>query len=130
MEINDKQWIAQYDESFDEVCRNLKDISLTLQEWLPDPSIGPEERLERLARVIPHSILCSENRLNARTKLNRLRRRLIELVPHIEGDKERLQYLYDCVNERIPGNQSLIEKLEQIKDFRGTDTGLSPRSWR
>lgn len=130
MEPNDPRWVATYGESFEDVCSCLQEISTLLQAWLPDPSIGPEERLERLARVVPDSILCSENRVNARTKLTRLRRLLDELAPDIEGDVERLKHLRHLLDDLVPGDAPAIKKLETLHDYRGTDIGVSPRGWQ
>lgn len=124
-----ERWVARFDEPFEAVCASLTEISVYLRDLLPDPSLGPEERLERLARIVPSSVLCSQNCLNARTKLTRIRRRLEELAPEIEGDMERLKYLTDLVNEAVPGDMKFIEKLDTIHDYRRTDIGVSPRHW-
>lgn len=129
MDRDDDRWVATHGEPFEDVCAELTELSRLLQEWLPDPSIGPEERLERLARVVPDSILCSQFRLNARTKLTRIRRRLDELAPDVDGAVEQLLYLRRVLDELVPGEQAVIQKLESIHDYRGADIGVSPRGW-
>jgi len=104
-------------------------VSDLLLNWLPDPSLGPDERLERLARVVPQSLLVSKNRLNARTKLLALRQRLDELVPGDGSSVDKLHELRRRLDVLVPGNDRVIEKLETLGDFRGADTGVSPRGW-
>lgn len=127
----DSAYVVQYDEPFQAVRAELTLLSERLLELLPDPSIGPHERLERLARVVPDSVLVSQDRLTARTKLTRLRRRLDELVPSAGlSYPEKLEWLVNRLEKLVPGNMKIIEKLETLGDFRGTDTGASPRRWQ
>lgn len=83
---------------FSVITKKLEDISKKLFEILPDYSLGPEERIERLARVIPESILESKNMLTARTKLNNITTKLNALIP-----------------------DSNLTELEKIDDFRRID---------
>ena len=75
-----------YTIKYKEICDELKTISIKLQKLLPDPSIGPEERIERLARVIPKSMLISNYHKTARAKLHYIHKRLSQLVP----DKKKI----------------------------------------
>ncbi len=113
-----------YDESFEDVCKNLSALSNYLIELLPDPSLSPDERIERLARVVPDSTLVSVHHRTARTKLKAIRARLQELVPG-EGltDMERIEFLVNKVHTLVPGDQRLFLKLEAIGDYRGSDMG-------
>lgn len=115
------------EDDFQDVCDELISISVRLLKLLPDPSLGPNERLERLARVVPSSQLQSAHRRTARSKLYELRRRLEELVP---GDEltsvERLEWLIGRLDELVPGDGTTISKLETIGDYRSTDAGVAP----
>ena len=103
---------------------SLKALSSRLYELLPDITLSPDERLERIARIIPTSILCGEHHKTARTKLNQLRRRLDELVQDNDMDYyQKLEYLVNLVNETVPGDMPLFKKLETIGDKRKSDIG-------
>lgn len=122
--IEKESYKIKYDESFEEVCRNLKMISSSLYDLLPDITLSPDERLERLARVIPTSVLISRNHQTARTKLNALRMRLKELVPNEDlSDSQRIELLVKKLDELVPENLSPYKKLEKLGDFRGSDMG-------
>jgi hypothetical protein len=49
-------------ESFDAVADELTQLRVRLMELLPDPSLTPDERLARLARVVPDSQLVTAHR--------------------------------------------------------------------
>jgi predicted nuclease with TOPRIM domain len=114
-----------YEEPFEEVCEHLVRLSTRLQELLPDPSLSPDERLERIARVIPTSVLISDHHKTARTKLNQLRRRLSELVPDETLDHhQKLEYLVEQVHALVPTDEPrLFKKLEALGDGRRSDIG-------
>lgn len=121
----------EFDEPFDKIASELTDLSVRLIELLPDPSLSPDERLERLARVVPSSQLVTANRRTARSKLTTIRRRLDELVPGADLDsREKLEQVVERLDELVPGTSSPIEKLERPGDFRVTDIGVSPREWK
>lgn len=112
---------------FEDVVDELTGLSLRLLKLLPDPSIGPSERLERLARVVPSSQLHSAHRRTARSKLTELRRRLEELVPDPSlTSAQRLEWLISRLDELVPGDGTTISKLETIGDYRTTDAGVAP----
>lgn len=122
----------EFDEPFDDIARELATLSITLLRLLPDPSLSPNERLERLARVVPKSVMVTAHRRNARSKLLELRRRLDELVPE-QGlsYEEKLAHLVDRLDELVPGDGLRpIQKLERLGDYRSTDIGVSPRKWQ
>lgn len=109
---------------FSVITKKLEDISKKLFEILPDYSLGPEERIERLARVIPESILESKNMLTARTKLNNITTKLNALIPDSNlTELEKIDKLVEIINTLEPGDEKIIKKLEKIDDFRRTDIG-------
>lgn len=118
-------YTIDYTESFDSVCEHLTALSERLLELLPDPSLSPDERLERIARVVPSSTLKSAYHQTARTKLNRLRARLDELVPRDDlCYAEKLEWLVARVHELVPGDEPrLFKKLEAFGDHRRSDMG-------
>ncbi|GIN69097.1 MULTISPECIES: hypothetical protein [Bacillus] len=121
-----EDYIPKFEEDFEEVCRHLQAHSQRLFELLPDISLSPDERLERLARVIPTSILKSANHKTAREKLNGLRHRLDELIPDQNMSYyDKIEYLVNIADEMVPGQMKMYEKLEEIGDKRWSDIGRS-----
>lgn len=116
------------DEPQDSVHKELEHLSLKLQALLPDPSLSPLERVERLARVISESIQDSSQHLTARKKLNQIRLRLADLVPDPSLNSEgRIDFLVQKTHDLVPGPaQKLFEKLEKIGDRRMIDNGSVP----
>src|SRR5262249_12706904 len=95
---------------------------------LPDKSLSPLERIERLGRVVPHAVQVSANHLTARSKLNAIRSRLCELAPR-EGmsEEEIVDWLVEKIIAQVPGKyERLIERLSQIEDDRLRDNGSLP----
>lgn len=123
--FSNEDYLPDLSPSFSEVKSELESVSEYLFTLLPDYSIGPEERIERLARIIPESILVSENMKTARTKLKNINSRLDELVPANLTSIEKIEYLVSLVNNHFPeeSDMKFIEKLEAIDDFRRTDNG-------
>jgi hypothetical protein len=111
-----------------EAIEQLMALSKKLQDLLPDPSLSPLERVERLGRVIPDSIQRSSEHLTARSKLNNIRLRLAELVPDEDlTSEQRIDYLVDLAHKLIPKETSrFFEKLEIIGDNRSRDNGSIP----
>lgn len=124
------QYPSLKDESQEAVIKELMQLSGTLQDLLPDSSLSPLERVERLARVVPESIQNSSEHLTARKKLNQIRLRLAELVPHEDLTAlEKIERLVQKVHELVPGpSERLFEKLEKIGDCRLIDNGSVPFS--
>ncbi|MFD5425636.1 hypothetical protein [Streptomyces sp. NPDC127084] len=130
--FTDEDYIVPFEDDFEDVVEELTDLSVRLIHLLPDPSLSPDERLERLARVVPSSQLITANRRTARSKLYALRGRLDQLVPNSEmTSREKLQWLVDRLHELVP-DEGLrpIQRLERIGDYRSTDVGVSPRWWQ
>lgn len=118
-------------EPHDDVVRQLTAVSIRLIELLPDPSLSPDERIERLSRVIPTSQLQAAGRRSARNKLVAIRRRLDELVPQFSGDPlAQVQFMVDRLEELVPEAGTTFQKLEAMGDYRATDIGVSPRFWQ
>lgn len=120
-----ENYTPSYKESFEEVCEHLLRLCQRLYDLLPDITLSPDERLERLARVVSESVLVSDYHKTARTKLNRLRRRLDELVPDPQLDCDaKLEFLVTQVHALVPGEEPrLFKKLEQLGDRRRSDIG-------
>jgi hypothetical protein len=116
-----------FDEPFEHVCAELERLSIKLRDLLPDPSIGPEERLERLSRVVPHSVMIGARHLTARTKLRALRQRLDELLPGPAGACDKIDRLLEMLDQQVPNarESSTFEKLEALGDARLSDIGRS-----
>jgi predicted nuclease with TOPRIM domain len=114
-----------FEEKFDDVAAELQRLSTRLFELLPDRALSPLERVERLARVVPDSVLQSEHMKTARTKLSNIRRRLEELVPdHAMTTDEKIEHLVERVHQLVPEREPrLFKKLEKLGDIRPTDIG-------
>lgn len=129
--FHDEDYRPVFTDSFEDCVRELIDISVWLIRLLPDPSLSPDERLERLARVVPGSQMVTAHRKSVRHKLYPLKRRLDELVPHLaDRPVEQLDWLRMRLEKLVPGDLSPIQRLERLGDYRGTDVGVSPRSWQ
>ncbi|MGN9793386.1 hypothetical protein ACTMTU_20115 [Streptomyces sp. OZ13] len=129
--FKDEDYRVAFGDDFLDVVKELTDLSVRLLTLMPDPSLSPNERLERLARVVPNSQLITAHRRSARSKLYEIRRRLDELVPGDELTyREKLEALVTRLDELVPGALRPIQKLERLGDYRSTDVGVSPRSWQ
>ena len=110
--------------SFEEIKKELSAISEKLFELLPDKSIGTEERIERLGRLVPHTVMESEYHRTARKKLDIMKGKLNYLVPRNDMTSlEKIDYLVDIAHQLVPEHKKLVEKLEIIQDYRRTDNG-------
>jgi hypothetical protein len=116
------------EESQESVDSQLFRLSEKLQDLLPDPSLSPLERVERLGRVVPTSIQRSAQHLTARTKLNNIRLRLAELVPiEAMSAEEKIDILVEIIEELVPiKTDRLFERLELMGDNRLRDNGSVP----
>ena len=100
----------------------LKSLSDALYELLPDKSLSPFERLERLGRVVEPRDPHLEDLQSAATKLQRLKDRINELVPGEGSPHEKLIGLELALDEQAGvelSGQSVISKLEKLGDPRG-----------
>ncbi len=122
--FSDEEYLGEFEVSFPEIKKELDLISEKLFHLLPDKSIGPEERVERLARLIPSSIMESEYHRTARKKLEIIERKLNTLVPRSDlSNSEKIDYLVTIANTLIPEDKRLVEKLETIGEYRRPDNG-------
>ena len=95
----------------------LAAISEKLANMLPDPSLSPDERLERLARVIKGRNIQQESLQTAARKVEKLKTRINELVPGDSGMENKLDKLSEmaftqCGVEGV----SCMEALERLGD--------------
>ena len=107
-------------EENEKAAAKLSFLSEKLYDLLPDQSLSPDERLERLARVASHTRPQLENLESAADKLKRLQLRLNELVPGDELTLEqKINHLVSILNEQVPyDGMSVISKLEYLGDPR------------
>lgn len=108
----------------DRAATILRELSERLIALLPDPSLSPDERLERIARAVQDRVPQSEQLLPAIQKVHRLERRLLELVPGDDLDcfarLERLVCSVEsvCEEKGITADQEFVRKLELLGDQR------------
>ena len=110
----------------EEATKELLLISTKLLELLPDPSLSPDERLERLARVVQNRVPQVENLQSANAKVHRLKRRLDELVPDEGGNYiNKIDSLVCILDQNCSDKDagSVVEKLEFLGDPR---IGVNP----
>lgn len=100
----------------------LKTLSDALYELLPDKSLSPFERLERLGRVVEPREPRMEELQPAAVKLARLQERLNELVPEGVSVLEKLVGLEMALDKQVGielAGKPAISKLEKLGDPRG-----------
>lgn len=115
-------------ESQDNINERLTRLSFKLQRLLPDPSLGPMERIERLARLIPISYQLGWHHRTARSKLIEIEERLNSLVPdQALTSEQKVDFLVGLANELVPEKTDrLCQKLQFIGDNRLRDNGAIP----
>ncbi len=100
----------------------LAALSGKLFGHVPDQSLSPLERLERLARGIDDRTPNLEQLKPAASKLNELKERIDELV---EGDlsyEKKIDIILEKLDEKVGNNQKAFhttDKLELLGDPRG-----------
>lgn len=112
----------------DSVNERLIRLSFKLQRLLPDPSLGPMERIERLARLIPNSYQLGQHHRTARSKLIEIEERLNSLVPD-QGltFEQKIDFLVGLADDLVPEQTDrLCQKLQFIGDNRLRDNGAIP----
>ncbi|EJJ24604.1 hypothetical protein [Rhizobium sp. CF142] len=116
----------------DDAARRLDELSRILAGALPDHSLSPDERLERLARVVQDRVPERQYLQPALEKVSRLERRLAELVPDpgltpVERVQALLAHLDDHHIQNNPhflaAQPTIVQKLERMGDERA---GFSP----
>lgn len=110
-----------------EAAERLMELSEMLIEHVPYPSLSPDERLERIARVDQDRVPRREHLLPAVEKLYRLEQRLDDLVDDPElSSTEQLKVLIERVeehSEEYDEDLDFVEVLERMGDERA---GLEP----
>ena len=102
-------------------AKELEEISTLLMKLLPDPSLSPDERLERLARVVQERIPEMENLLSASQKVHKLKRRIDELVPNDDmTHTTKIEYLVKSLESESNKSRemTIAQKLELLGDPR------------
>lgn len=107
----------------------LNSISARLYALMPDPSLSPHERIERLARVIEEVPPKLEYLQSAKAKVDSLIDHLNELIPGDLTPEQKIDKLVEILNEHVPNDVSIVTKLEALGDPRvlaSSNLGLAP----
>jgi hypothetical protein len=110
----------------EDAARRLDELSRLLADALPDHSLSPDERLERLARVMQDRVPERQHLLPALEKVTRLELRLAQLVPDPDlSPVEKVQVLLQRLDEQtaphvefLSTRPSVVLKLERLGDER------------
>lgn len=107
-------------------AQELKELSIRLIELLPNPALSPDERLERIARVVQDRIPRTDLLVSDLEKLDRLESRLKELVPD-DGlsSSERLERLVSSAEKMGTKHGDFVSLLKSLGDAR---TGQAPET--
>lgn len=100
----------------------LASLSAKLQDVLPDESLSPFERLERLARAVEDREPRHEHLEPAATKVAALKERLDELVPGSATPEQKVDALVAKLDDLVAEDQRDLPpggKLETLGDPRG-----------
>lgn len=98
-------------------ANELAALSAKLHALLPDSSLSPEERLERLARVVPGRIPDQSKLLSASSKLQELKNRLDQLVPGAMSADAKIDHLVNLATHAVPDPAlSTVARLERMGD--------------
>ena len=103
-------------------ARELELLSAALFELLPDKSLSPLERVERLARVVEPREPQLESLQPATQKLKALKKRIDDLVPGESAASDKILDLVNKLDGSVAPDQSnfaTIAKLELLGDPRG-----------
>jgi hypothetical protein len=102
----------------------LTSISTKLHTLLPDNSLSPEERLERLARVVASRTPDQTKLVSASTKVAALKARLDQLVPGNMSLEDKIDHLISLATQAVPDpSLSVVKKLEKLGD---SAAGIAP----
>jgi hypothetical protein len=104
------------------VSAELAALSSKLYWLLPDPSLSPFERLERLGRVVEERTPDFEQLQSASVKLRYLRKRIDELVPGDLTPERKIDLLLEKLDTMVGVSEKAfapIQKLELLGDPRG-----------
>lgn len=99
----------------------LAALSAKLYWHIPDQSLSPAERLERLARAADNAAPDMANLLPATKKLEALKARIDELVPGDASHEKKIELLLAQLDAKVGTNQLSLhttDKLEILGDPR------------
>lgn len=100
---------------------DLAALSAKLFWHVPDQSLSPLERLERLARAAEDSSPDMAQLQSAATKLEALKSRIDELVPGDMSHEKKIENLIQKLDEKVGTSQLALhttDKLELLGDPR------------
>ena len=102
-----------------EAAAELAALSEKLAVLLPDSSLSPDERLERLARVVQDRVPYYEHLLPAASKVAKLKSRINELVPGEMSSVDKISQLADmAIGQCGADDVSCVDALEMLGDPR------------
>jgi hypothetical protein len=116
-------------EENNKVSAELAALSAKLYGLLPDNSLSPFERLERLARVVEGRKPDLSQLQSASKKLEALRARLNDLVPGDASDDKKIDVMAAKLDELVADEQhdwTTFSKLELLGDPRGRVAPAQP----
>jgi hypothetical protein len=101
---------------------DLASVSSKLNALLPDASLSPFEKLERLARVVEDREPDLTHLQPAVAKVAQLKERLDQLVPGNMSSEQKIDSLIEKLNAMVPPDVQhnlAMHKLELLGDPRG-----------
>lgn len=108
----------------------LASLSAKLHRLLPDESLSPFERLERLGRAVENRKPDLTQLQPAATKVAELKARINELIPGDATPERKLDDIVGKLDEMVSKEQrqfSTISKLELLGDPRGRVAPEKPK---
>lgn len=99
----------------------LASLSAKLFWHIPDQSLSPFERLERLARAAENRTPDREQLKSAAAKVNVLKARIDQLVPGDASHEKKIEQLVSLLDEKVGSSQQNLHtthKLELLGDPR------------
>lgn len=97
-------------------------LASKLNALLPDPSLSPFEKLERLSRVVDRRQPDLTQLQSAATKVEALTNRLNQLVPGDQSPDQKINSLVRKLDSMVPQDAKdnlVMHKLEMLGDPRG-----------
>jgi hypothetical protein len=97
----------------------LEQISSKLYFLLPDPSLSPLERIERLSRVLEDTDPNLEHLQSAYDKVKAIEERLNSLIPDKDmSSMDKINFMLEKLHKLVPGEAKIVQKLEYLGDPR------------
>ena len=103
-------------------AEELGAIADKLLQVLPDPSLSPLERIERLSRVIEQRTPNMDQLMPAHKKVAQIKDRLDALIPGDDPPLKKIDRMLEILDEIAPvdlAGASSFAKLESLGDPRG-----------